>query len=172
MRPELEYHPYVLSHLEPVLKLQDEHKIVTESYGPLTVSIPQGSLEKAQLLTANSSTFNHPPVSYIFLHSNPLDIARHSQSSDTQPEAPSNQSSTKSQTVSTNPTQAAFLSIPPRSSCCGQLTKVSLLWLRRETLRIWRRWLRLRNYLIWLKRILRRLMRLERRFIIDTMWVR
>jgi diketogulonate reductase-like aldo/keto reductase len=33
---ELEYHPYVLSHLDPVLKIQEEHNIVTQSYGPLT----------------------------------------------------------------------------------------------------------------------------------------
>jgi len=33
---QLEYHPYLLAHLEPLLKLQAEHGIVTESYGPLT----------------------------------------------------------------------------------------------------------------------------------------
>ncbi|WVO17897.1 hypothetical protein L204_105595 [Cryptococcus depauperatus] len=33
---QLEYHPYVLAHLEPLLKLQAEHQIVTEAYGPLT----------------------------------------------------------------------------------------------------------------------------------------
>jgi len=33
---QVEYHPYVLAHLEPVLNLQKEHGIVTESYGPLT----------------------------------------------------------------------------------------------------------------------------------------
>ncbi|TFK33792.1 conjugated polyketone reductase C1 [Crucibulum laeve] len=33
---QLEYHPYVLSHLEPVLSLQAKHGIVTEAFGPLT----------------------------------------------------------------------------------------------------------------------------------------
>ncbi|KAK0187758.1 NADP-dependent oxidoreductase domain-containing protein [Armillaria mellea] len=33
---QLEYHPYVLAHLEPVLAIQKEHGIVTEAYGPLT----------------------------------------------------------------------------------------------------------------------------------------
>ena len=33
---QLEYHPYVLAHLEPVLELQAKHGILTESYGPLT----------------------------------------------------------------------------------------------------------------------------------------
>ncbi|GAA6018084.1 hypothetical protein JCM11491_003312 [Sporobolomyces phaffii] len=33
---QLEYHPYVLEHLEPVLKIQAEHGILTESYGPLS----------------------------------------------------------------------------------------------------------------------------------------
>lgn len=33
---QIEYHPYVLAHLEPVLKIQKEHGIVTESYGPLS----------------------------------------------------------------------------------------------------------------------------------------
>ena len=33
---ELEFHPYVLAHLEPVLALQKTHNIVTEAYGPLT----------------------------------------------------------------------------------------------------------------------------------------
>ncbi|GAA5852983.1 hypothetical protein JCM8547_004756 [Rhodosporidiobolus lusitaniae] len=33
---QLEYHPYVLSHLEGLLQLQAEHGIVTEAYGPLT----------------------------------------------------------------------------------------------------------------------------------------
>jgi diketogulonate reductase-like aldo/keto reductase len=32
----LEYHPYVLNHLDPILKIQAEHNIVTEAYGPLT----------------------------------------------------------------------------------------------------------------------------------------
>lgn len=34
--PELEFHPYVLAQLEPLLALQEKHSIVTESYGPLT----------------------------------------------------------------------------------------------------------------------------------------
>lgn len=33
---QLEYHPYVLAHLEPVLELQAKHGILTEAYGPLT----------------------------------------------------------------------------------------------------------------------------------------
>lgn len=36
MDVELEYHPYVLTHLEPVLALHDKYGIVTEAYGPLT----------------------------------------------------------------------------------------------------------------------------------------
>jgi diketogulonate reductase-like aldo/keto reductase len=34
--PELEYHPYVLVHLEPVLALHRKYNIVAEGYGPLT----------------------------------------------------------------------------------------------------------------------------------------
>ncbi|KAF8058514.1 NADP-dependent oxidoreductase domain-containing protein [Lyophyllum atratum] len=33
---QIEYHPYTLAHLQPVLDLQAKHGIVTESYGPLT----------------------------------------------------------------------------------------------------------------------------------------
>ncbi|WWC58753.1 uncharacterized protein I303_101297 [Kwoniella dejecticola CBS 10117] len=33
---QLEYHPYVLSHLQPVLDIHAQHGIVTEAYGPLT----------------------------------------------------------------------------------------------------------------------------------------
>lgn len=33
---ELEYHPYVLVHLEPVLKIAAEHGILIEAFGPLT----------------------------------------------------------------------------------------------------------------------------------------
>lgn len=33
---EIEYHPYVLSHIEPLLALQEKHQIVTQAYGPLT----------------------------------------------------------------------------------------------------------------------------------------
>ncbi|WWC86218.1 uncharacterized protein L201_001091 [Kwoniella dendrophila CBS 6074] len=33
---QLEYHPYVLEHLQPVLDIQEKHGIVTEAYGPLT----------------------------------------------------------------------------------------------------------------------------------------
>ncbi|ODN84496.1 hypothetical protein, variant 1 [Cryptococcus amylolentus CBS 6039] len=33
---ELEYHPYVLTHLAPILKIGKEHNIITESYGALT----------------------------------------------------------------------------------------------------------------------------------------
>lgn len=32
----MEYHPYVLNHLDPLLALQKEHNIVTQAYGPLT----------------------------------------------------------------------------------------------------------------------------------------
>lgn len=32
----MEYHPYVLTHLDPVLALQAKHNIVTQAYGPLT----------------------------------------------------------------------------------------------------------------------------------------
>ncbi|GLB38085.1 putative aldo/keto reductase family protein [Lyophyllum shimeji] len=33
---QIEYHPYTLTHLQPVLELQAKHGILTESYGPLT----------------------------------------------------------------------------------------------------------------------------------------
>ncbi|WRT64123.1 uncharacterized protein IL334_001052 [Kwoniella shivajii] len=33
---QLEYHPYVLTHLQPVLDIHAQHGIVTEAYGPLT----------------------------------------------------------------------------------------------------------------------------------------
>ncbi|CEQ41299.1 SPOSA6832_03014 [Sporobolomyces salmonicolor] len=33
---QIEYHPYVLSHLDPVLKITEAHGIVTEAYGPLS----------------------------------------------------------------------------------------------------------------------------------------
>ena len=33
---QLEFHPYVLTHLAPVLEMQKQHGIVTESYGALT----------------------------------------------------------------------------------------------------------------------------------------
>ncbi|KAJ2918293.1 hypothetical protein MD484_g2084, partial [Candolleomyces efflorescens] len=33
---QLEYHPYTLAHLEPVLEIQAKHGILTTSYGPLT----------------------------------------------------------------------------------------------------------------------------------------
>jgi len=33
---QLEYHPYLLTHLQPLLDLQASHKIVTQAYGPLT----------------------------------------------------------------------------------------------------------------------------------------
>ncbi|KAG6828517.1 hypothetical protein H0H92_007735 [Tricholoma furcatifolium] len=33
---QIEYHPYTLVHLDPVLELQAKHGILTESYGPLT----------------------------------------------------------------------------------------------------------------------------------------
>ena len=33
---QLEYHPMVLTHLDPVLKIQEEHGILTEAYGPLS----------------------------------------------------------------------------------------------------------------------------------------
>lgn len=33
---QLEYHPYVLTSLDPVLEIQREHGIVTEAYGPLS----------------------------------------------------------------------------------------------------------------------------------------
>jgi len=41
---QLEYHPYVLVHLDPVLKLQDKYGIITQAYGPLQpiVSHPTG----------------------------------------------------------------------------------------------------------------------------------
>jgi diketogulonate reductase-like aldo/keto reductase len=32
----VEYHPYVLTHLEPLLALQAKHGITVEAYGPLT----------------------------------------------------------------------------------------------------------------------------------------
>ncbi|KAF5322036.1 hypothetical protein D9619_002220 [Psilocybe cf. subviscida] len=36
---QLEYHPYTLAHLEPVLDLQKKHGIVTESYGTLSPTL-------------------------------------------------------------------------------------------------------------------------------------
>jgi len=36
---QLEFHPFVLKHLEPVLKVHEEHNIVVESYGPLTPTL-------------------------------------------------------------------------------------------------------------------------------------
>ncbi|KAK4689727.1 hypothetical protein P7C73_g370, partial [Tremellales sp. Uapishka_1] len=33
---QVEYHPYVLEHLDPVTKLQEAHGIIYEAYGPLT----------------------------------------------------------------------------------------------------------------------------------------
>ncbi|GAA5976268.1 hypothetical protein JCM10908_005436 [Rhodotorula pacifica] len=33
---QLEYHPYVLSHLDPVLKIMNEHSIRVASYGPMS----------------------------------------------------------------------------------------------------------------------------------------
>lgn len=33
---EIEFHPFVLAHLEPVLAIHEKYGIVTESYGPLT----------------------------------------------------------------------------------------------------------------------------------------
>ena len=35
----MEYHPYTLSHLEPVLAIHAKHGIVTTSFGPLTPSL-------------------------------------------------------------------------------------------------------------------------------------
>jgi len=36
---QIEYHPFVLTHLAPVLELQAKHGIVTQSYGPLTTLV-------------------------------------------------------------------------------------------------------------------------------------
>ncbi|ORY32558.1 NADP-dependent oxidoreductase domain-containing protein [Naematelia encephala] len=36
---QIEYHPYVLSHIEPVLKAQEKYGIVTQSFGPLTPTL-------------------------------------------------------------------------------------------------------------------------------------
>lgn len=33
---QIEYHPYVLAHLEPVLAIHKKHGIITEAYGPLS----------------------------------------------------------------------------------------------------------------------------------------
>ncbi|GAA6063078.1 hypothetical protein JCM10212_003136 [Sporobolomyces blumeae] len=33
---QLEYHPYVLEHLDPIIKIQEEHGILFEAYGPLS----------------------------------------------------------------------------------------------------------------------------------------
>ena len=33
---EIEYHPYVMAHLDPVLKIQEEHNILVQAYGPLS----------------------------------------------------------------------------------------------------------------------------------------
>ncbi|KAF9463997.1 conjugated polyketone reductase C1 [Collybia nuda] len=40
---QIEFHPYVLSHLEPVLALQAKHGIVTEAFGPLTPVVRHGT---------------------------------------------------------------------------------------------------------------------------------
>lgn len=34
--PELEFHPYLLAQLQPILDLNKQHGIITEAYGPLT----------------------------------------------------------------------------------------------------------------------------------------
>lgn len=34
--PQIEYHPYLLTHLAPVLAIQKAHGIITEAYGPLS----------------------------------------------------------------------------------------------------------------------------------------
>ncbi|ORX40090.1 NADP-dependent oxidoreductase domain-containing protein [Kockovaella imperatae] len=41
---QLEYHPYVVTHLDPVIKVQEKYNIVTQAYGPLQpiVSHPTG----------------------------------------------------------------------------------------------------------------------------------
>ncbi|KAG7445655.1 Aldo/keto reductase [Guyanagaster necrorhizus] len=54
---QLEYHPYVLAHLEPVLAIQKEHGIVTEAYGPLTPAIrhPTGGPLQPILIKASSA---------------------------------------------------------------------------------------------------------------------
>ncbi|KAK9894212.1 conjugated polyketone reductase C1 [Cystobasidium minutum MCA 4210] len=36
---QIEFHPLVLKHLEPVLAIHKEHNIITEAYGPLTASL-------------------------------------------------------------------------------------------------------------------------------------
>lgn len=35
-RSEMEFHPYVLTHSEPVLEVHRQNNILTQSYGPLT----------------------------------------------------------------------------------------------------------------------------------------
>lgn len=36
---QIEYHPYLLAHLAPVLAIQAQHGIVTEAFGPLTPAV-------------------------------------------------------------------------------------------------------------------------------------
>jgi len=36
---QLEFHPFVLAQLEPVLKIHEEHNIIAEAYGPLTATM-------------------------------------------------------------------------------------------------------------------------------------
>ena len=67
---KLEYHPYVLAHLQPVLDIQAKHGILTEAYGPLTPLLrhPTGGplksvLERiAQRISADNEVSNSSPV--------------------------------------------------------------------------------------------------------------
>jgi len=49
--PEIEYHPYVLAHLDPVMDLHKKYNIVVQSYGPLSpvVRHPTGGTLKPVL---------------------------------------------------------------------------------------------------------------------------
>ena len=38
-KTQIEYHPYVLTHLAPLLALQEKHGIVSQSYGTLTPTL-------------------------------------------------------------------------------------------------------------------------------------
>ncbi|KAI5899498.1 Aldo/keto reductase [Schizophyllum commune H4-8] len=65
---QLEYHPYVLAHLQPVLDIQAKHGILTEAYGPLTPLLrhPTGGPLKpvlqriAQRISADNKSLTTP----------------------------------------------------------------------------------------------------------------
>ncbi|KIY49038.1 conjugated polyketone reductase C1 [Fistulina hepatica ATCC 64428] len=62
---QLEYHPYVLVHLEPVLAIHKKHGIVTSSFGPLTPLLrhPGGPLKPVLKRIAARIAADHPKLS-------------------------------------------------------------------------------------------------------------